>query len=503
MKRAQVAQKHWELWRSLLQEGFDFAAPQRDTFRFWSPGQRKNRHIFDATAVDGLVTYANRIQGSVVPSWQEWMNLAAGTEIPEEEKQDINKDLEQSTETFFSTLNHSNFSTEITPAFSDYGVSTGGIQIEEGEFGLDEDFIFTNIPLAELYPELPPRGAIESSWRKQEVEARHIERIWPNAEISPQLKEIIKNNPDQKQKLLNGHLFNPKDRLYWQIVIHKAEKKLIFTQSFKTKRVIVFRNHVTPGEVFGRGPILTKLPDIRTANKVKQFILENAAIQMSGMYTGVDDGIFNPYTARIAPGIILPVRSNASANPSLRALDRAGDIGIGGIILEDLQEGIKKALFADPLGEVTDPVKSATEQMLRTQEALKNRGASFGRLKSELIEPLVKAGVDILQGLGKMPEISVNGKEVTIKHTSPLAKAENLEDFQNSQVWFSNVGQLPEAVVAATVKVEDLPRYWQEKLDVPADLVRTKTETKQVTDLITTAAQAGIQGGTNVGSNTG
>jgi len=68
-KRADKAKETWELWRSLHQEAFDFAAPQRETFRFWSPGQRKNRHIFDSTAVVGLVTFANKIQGSIVPSW--------------------------------------------------------------------------------------------------------------------------------------------------------------------------------------------------------------------------------------------------------------------------------------------------------------------------------------------------------------------------------------------------------------------------------------------------
>ena len=39
-KRSSKAQDNWELWRSLHQEAFDFAAPQRETFRFWCPGER-------------------------------------------------------------------------------------------------------------------------------------------------------------------------------------------------------------------------------------------------------------------------------------------------------------------------------------------------------------------------------------------------------------------------------------------------------------------------------
>jgi hypothetical protein len=237
------------------------------------------------------------------------------------------------------------------------------------------------------------------------------------------------------------------------------------------------------------------LPDIRTVNKVKQFILENAAIQMAGMYTAVDDGVFNPHTFRVAPGTVAPVSSNASQNPTLQALPRAGDIGLGGVILADLQDSIKKALFSDPLGEVTDPVKSATEQMIRQQNMLKESGASFGRLKSEFIEPLTTAIVDILASRGLIPQMTVDGQEVTLRQESPLAKAEDLDDFQSSQTWFATVSQLPPEIVAGAVKVEDLPGYWADKLNVPQSLIRDDEERKVLADQLAQAQEANIEQG--------
>lgn len=496
IKRFHKAQEKWELFRSLHQEAYDYSSPQRETFRFHTPGQRKNRQIFDSTAVHGLEQFASRIQSSLVPSWQQWMNLSAGSAVPEEDEDIANEELEQYTDTLFDHLNHSNFSTEITPGLTDLGIGTGAIMIEEGDFLKGELYRFSNVPLAELYPEMPPGGSIESVWRKQETEARHIERVWVGADLPPTLKNMAEKQPNRKVTLLNGMLFEPDSGKYHQVVIHEPSKHVIFTQSFDTKRLIVFRWHVVPGEVFGRGPIIQMLPDIRTANKVKQFVLENAAIQMAGMYTGVDDGVFNPHTVRIAPGTIIPVNSNASTNPSLAALPRAGDIGLGSIVLEDLQNNIRKALFADPLGEITDPVRSATEQMIRQQEMLKRSGASIGRLKSELIEPLVAAMVDIARSRGEIAPIVVDGREVTIRQTSPLAKAEDIEDFQNSQIWWQNVSQLPETVVLGSVKIEDLPGYWQEKLNVPASLVRDEQERQQLGQVLTeTAQQQGGEGG--------
>jgi hypothetical protein len=59
---------------------------------------------------------------------------------------------------------------------------------------------------------------------------------------------------------------------------------------------------------------------------------------------------------------------------------------------------------------------------------------------------------------------------------SPLAKQKELEDFQNSQIWYENVKSLPEGIGVLSAKQEDLPRYWATKLDVPMELVRDKKE---------------------------
>jgi len=484
-----------ESWRSLHQEAFDFAAPNRETFTQHAQGREKSRQIFDSTAVLGLQQFANRIQSALLPPWLDWMNLVAGSDIPKDQEDSITEGLEEITEKVFAELNHSNFYTELAPSLIDLGIGTGAIAIEEGDFAKGEAIKFSNIPLAELYPEKPPRGSIESVWRKQQVKPAHIQRLWPLAELPSDLVDKAKKENSREVTILNAMIFNPDDGKYHQVIIYKPSKTVLFTQSFDTKRIIVFRWNLTPGEVFGRGPVIQQLPDIRTANKVKEFILRNAALQIAGVYTGVSDGIFNPHTVQIAPGVVIPVGSNASANPTMRPLERSGELGLGDSLLKDLQESIRKALFADPMGDLTDPVRSATEIMLRNQDLLRNQGASFGRQKVELIEPVINAVIDILKSLGKVPDIKVDGKEVAIRLTSPLAKAEGQEDFQNSQIWFNSIAQtLPPEVVAGSVKIEELPRYWQETLGVPASLVRTEEETKQIAETITQAAEQNIEG---------
>ncbi len=489
LKRAKAAESAYGLWRSIHQEAMDYATPQRETFTQHSPGQRKGRFVYDSTAVEGSEQFASRIQGSLVPSWQNWVDLVSGSDVPETEKQEVDKQLKSATDLMFSNLNHSNFDTEITPSFKDLSIGTGAILIEESEFGSSSAFKFSNVPLAELH--LEPSG---NPWRKQKLPAAKIPQTWPNAEIPDELNKIIDKDPNKEVDILNGMVKDYENGVWVQVVLWK--KKLIFTQTFNSQRLIVFRWSVTPGETYGRGPAIHKLPDIRTANKIVELTLGNAAIQMSGMYTGRSDGIFNPHTVRIAPGSIVPVGSNDSSNPTIAPLTPSGNLGIADGLLEMMQNNIRKAFFSDPLGEITDPVRSATENIIRNQEFLKQSGASIGRLKTELIEPLVSAMVDILKELGLFPELSVNGKEVTIKQVSPLAQAENTEKFQNTQLWMATIANfLPPEVIAAKVKVEDLPSKFQQQLGVDPDLIRTEAETKELAQTVQSAATQQIEQG--------
>ena len=494
LKRFTKVEARYNQWRSLHQEAMDYATPQRETFTIHTEGQRKSHYVFDSTAEEGIEQFASRIQGSLMPSWTQWIDLVAGDDIPKDEEEAVTKALKETTDTFFANLNHSNFDTEITPSLLDLGIGTGCILVEENDFDESSALKFTNIPLAELYVEKPARGAVKNVWRKQKVEAVNIPTTWPDATIPSELKKIIDDAPSTEVEIINASLFNTDSKKYNQVVLWK--KQLIFTQEFNTRRMIVFRWSLTPGEGYGRGPAIKKLPDIRTANKIVDIILGNAALQMSGVYTGISDGIFNPNTATISPGSIIPVGSNDNTNPSIRALTPSGSIGIADNLLEQYQNNIRKAFFSSPLGEITDPVRSATENVIRNQEFLKQSGASIGRLKTELIEPLVAACIDILVDRGKIEPIRVDGQEVTIKMSSPLANAENMEAFDKTQMWLGTMAQfVPQEILALKVKVEDLPGEFAKQLGVNPELIRSEAETKNVTDQVTAAAGQQLEQG--------
>jgi hypothetical protein len=483
-KRFTKAKARKELWVTHMRECYEFALPQRETFYQHRPGEKKNTTIYDDTAVTGVQKFASRLQATLVPPWRNWTTFKPGSDVPKEQHDDIQKDLDEVTSVVFDHINHSNFATQSNECFLDVAVGTGILVCNEGT---GEDLLeFNAVPLSEAFLEEGPAGTIETVWREHKVQVNHIERLWPGAELSTKMKQTLQKEPDSKTTLVEGSVYCPDAKMYHTLVMDFSEKHLIYRSDSETSAWIVPRWSTIAGEIYGRGPVMSILPTIKTVNKVKEFILRNAALAISGVYTSLDDGVLNPYTVRIAPGAVLPVGSNDSRNPTLRALERSGDFNVGEFVLADLQEDIKRALF-NTMRDPSDAVVSATQFALEHKDLIADAGSSYGRLQTEFVEKVLKRVVHILSKNGKIPDIKVDGREITLKHTSPLARAQDNEDILTFQHFVEILTPFGPQVMAGGVKTEDLPAWLGKKLGVEQDVLRTETERKQIMEQTTQA----------------
>ena len=259
------------------------------------------------------------------------------------------------------------------------------------------------------------------------------------------------------------------------------EKEVIFEEYNDSSPWVVFREAVTPGETLGRGRIMQLLPDIKTLNKIVEFNLRNAALSISGIYTAADDGVINPYSVKLAPGAIIPVGSNDTRNPSLMPLNRSGDFNLAQLLIQDYRQIINEFMFAQPFGAIQEtPVRTATEMGIRNQDLIQTSLSSFGRMQSEMLEPLIKRIVDILVKNGKLPPLRIDGREVTIKFTSPMAKIQDMEEIQNFQSYMQQMSLLPPDYYEGVIKLDEVPQYIAEKMGIPQKLLRTPAEIEKM-----------------------
>lgn len=479
-KRIEKAKANKALWEPHIRECYRYAMPNRETITKHSKGAKKNQDVFDDTAVEATAKFASRMQAQVVPPWKKWFNLESGSEIPEEQVEQVDEMLEESADVLFDHINHSNFQTQIVEAFQDVAISTGCIIVEEGD-GIRSHLNFRTVPLSEIIVEKTAKGIIGTVWRELETPIADIKEIWPRAEISPKMAKKLEKEQDATVTLVEGVAWEEKKQKFVSMLVSVDEKFVLFEELEDTSPFIVFRESVVAGETLGRGRVMDKLPAIKTLNKMVQYILENAAIQVSGIYTAVDDGILNPYTAQLRPRAILPVGSNDNANPSLRAITPSGNLQFADLLIKDLQYGIKKYLLAEPFGQIDEtPVRTAYEMSIRESESQEDQSAASGRVQTELLEPLITRCVDILMKNGKIAPMKVDGKEVTIKFTSPAAKRQDSHEL-NAMLKFAEASQfIPPEVVHQGIKIEEFPAEIADLVGLPQRLKRNKAERQQL-----------------------
>lgn len=483
-----------EQWESLLEDAYEYFLPNRNLFDRFDTGQNKLDRIFDSTAPLSIQQGASKLQENIAPIWSRWAILEVTEEIIRNikdsdqgfDEDEIRKKLEQQTEIIFDYINRSNFSTQFFEMALDLLIGTGTIMVQEE---LDDDVIlsFHSVPQKFVAFEEGPDGKVENHFRRHKVKAHNIERQWPGFKPSSQVARLIKESPTEDIDCEEAVIFEPETKTYHAIVWVSEEERISWYEDYQSFSPFVTGRYAkTAGEIRGRGPAMLVLPDVKSLNKAKEFVLQKSAIDLAGMWTATDDGVNNPYSLTIAPGVVIPVGSNNSSSPSLARLDTSAQLDLALFEVQELQNAIKTALFND-LRDPDGPVRTATEIAMDARELAKRIGSAYGRLQTEVIIPILRRVMQILVRRGKIDPIVIDGKAVDIKFTSPLARAQDMEDVLNAQqaLEFTLNTAGPEAL-QVSFKTEEIGSWAAEKLGVPAELLRSKAEKTQV-------AEAGMQ----------
>jgi hypothetical protein len=470
LHRYHGARKYHDEWRSLWQECYDYALPQRGDFKFArSAGQNNMDKVFDATAMDSAEQLAASLLGNLTPIWSQWFGLIPGPDLSDSEAEQIAPVLEKASRIIQDHFDRSNFAVEIHQCYLDLIVGgTASLSFEETAPGSFSAFRFSAIPLSRIVLEESESGYLDGVYRTLSLTLEQIQQRYPMAQI-PQ-KAIKQGLRDQQVRfeILEAVIPDGLAYAYRACLMLDHEHSLLAAGRFDQSPFISFRWMKSPGEIYGRSPVMKALPDIKTANKVVELILKNASIAVTGIWQADDDGILNPANIQLTPGSIIP---KAVGSKGLQPLEMPGRFDVSQIMLENLQGRIRRAMLADRLLNVAGPRMTATEVLERSAEMAMLLGATYGRLQSELLTPLIKRAFAILRRRGEVPDIMIDGRLVAVDYRSPLARAQGQRNIQNTLSWINTVMTMgPEAV--QTVDTIKAANFIAQALGVPAHLVR-------------------------------
>ena len=471
-----------DMWLPTFEECYEFALPQRESFYSESIGRRRSDRIFDETAVVGVQEFASRLQSGIVPNYARWADFVAGTEIPKDEQKDVNLELDQVTEYVFEILQNSNFSQEVHETFLDCAVGTGVLLVEEGD--AIHPVKFKAIPLPQIVLDAGHDDKVDHVFRNRKIKMKDIIHAYPEAVLSEKMQMDMDKAPDMDCDVLEivyKNYANTKEDEYKFCVISQMYEHKLFEETYKglgSNPYIVYRWSKVAGEVYGRGPLQLALPAIKTSNLVIELILENAQMSISGMYQVEDDGVINVDNISLIPGTIIP---KAMGSSGLQPIAPAGNFNVSDLVLRDMRTNIKKALYNEMLGVPNEKTPmTATEVAERMADLSRQIGAAFGRLQAELVNPVLQRVIYILKKQGRIKIPVVNGREIKIKSSSPLAQAQHQQDVATLDRFLGMVQQrVGPQLLNVLIKQDEAAKFVAKKLGVPEELIRSPEEMQQ------------------------
>jgi len=161
------------------------------------------------------------------------------------------------------------------------------------------------------------------------------------------------------------------------------------------------------------------------------------------------------------------------------------------LVLQDMRNNIKKALYMETLGRPEGTPMTATEVSERMADLSKQIGSSFGRLQSEFINPLLKRIIRILAKQGRITIPSIDGREVQVSPRSPLAQAQHLQDVADVTRFNEIIaGTFGPQMINVIVNQSETAKYLAEKMNLPEKLIRDEGEQQRIVQQIGQLAQS-------------
>jgi hypothetical protein len=468
--RFRKAKQRRAVWESHWQECYDFALPLRDAILTASvPGEKKADRLFDGTAPDAVDQLAASLLSELTPPWAQWFGLTASDRLEPSERDRVAPVLDRIGTVLQSHFDRSNFAIEMHQCYLD--VVTGGtasLLFEEAAPGESSAFRFTAVPLGQVVLEEGPDGRLDVTFRRCELTVAALHARFPAARLPEAIIRAAASDPDLRIGIVEAVVPSQGSYGYAAVLEAESDETVLAQGRFEMSPFINFRWLKAPGEVYGRSPVMKALPDIKTANKVVELVLKNATIAVTGIWQADDDGVLNPANIKLVPGTIIP---KAVGSQGLQPLVAPGRFDTSQLVLDDLRGRIRHALLADKLGQTNSPKMTATEVLERSSEMARLLGATYGRLQSELLTPLVLRAVHILRRRGEIPDLVIDGREVDLQYRSPLAQSQAQRDARNMLTWLSSLSHLgPEALAA--IDPAAAARWLGRSFNVPADILR-------------------------------
>jgi hypothetical protein len=440
------AQKAWgkrDEWNAVLTDVYDFVAPHRQSTRLnkSAPSQRTSR-IFDNHAMTVAQRVTGRLLEDVFPSGEPLVALEPGVAITDEkDREEAFKECATHSDLINACFWQGGFDDAAAGMIFDGIISTGFMLALDGDAACPVKWV--NVPHDEVAVDSGPYNRLHGFFWKSQWNRRKVMEAFPKGKFSDTFKRMAESKGEEEVTLCQDTIFDAKSG-QWKLCVYLegAREENIWTEEYDTCRWIAFRYFCLPGEDYGFGPVLMNLPLIKTLNKTTEIALKGAMLAAMGIYTMIDDGVFNPDTARLEPGALWKVaRNGGPLGPSIARLPSATDANLNMVSIQDLRASISAGMNDQELPAEGGTPRSAAEIIERSRRLRINHSGAFARIVNDIFMAIIPATQEILVRQNVLKKtLKVDQLAVRMKVLSPLGRAFRARRAENFVDWLQVVG---------------------------------------------------------------
>jgi hypothetical protein len=485
-------------FNTLWQDVADRVDPAAGNFTVQrSAGAPVGEKQFDAKATIAVGRATAAFESMVAPRTQKWQGLTPsnaalrkdqGVKIYMEAFRDLLFQVRYSIRSNFANQN-----SEVIRSFLNFG---NGVMYVDDDPG--KSLRYKAIALPESYFAEDHNGRVDRFHRKFVLTARQLAQKFPNAQWSSAIRSAIEKRPGEKFEVIHRVCTNwdldPRRRDYMGMPLQglyllPCEQQVIEVAGFDSMPYLVSRYRVNPGEVYGRGPVMDVLANIKTINEMKKTNLKAGQRMATPPLLAHADGIarppFNIRADQVNYGWI-----DENGRKKLQPMDTGANLPVSLEMQQAEGEIIDDALFVTLFQILQEnPNKTATQVLEEVQQRGILMSPPVGNLQFGFYGPMTLREIDLLaaigggawleQQLGEPPRALIEaGGEYEIEYDAPINKAQRAEEgiaiLQTLQD-AAALGQLDPAA-PKIIKARQSLRRLAEIRGMPSDLLMTDEE---------------------------
>lgn len=491
VKRANALETKRKNVDNLQQELADFIIPRKAVITEQrAEGEELTERVWRSIPIRANELLAARMQGALTSPSVRWFSLKTRDQKINELFA-VREWLSEVEDRLYLALRQSNFNQEMGEVYLDLGAfGIGAMLIEENpkEVPGFNGFLFVALAPGTYAIAESATGSVNTLYRfiKMTV-AQCVEKFTLDA-LPESWRELYTNEPDAEKDLIHAieprRVDNPrrKDALHmpWSSVwVARAEKQILDESGYHEFPAIVPRWAKTSGEVYGRGPGHTALPDIRTLNRTWELSLQGAS-------KSIDPPGFVASDAGITELDQRPGMQNTVEGDPRQAwvpFESGAKMDVANMLKADLENEIRNTFYWDQLQLSSDRQMTLGEVQRRLEIMQQFLAPTLARLESEGLAPGLNREFNLMWRAGALPPPppELKGQELDIQYEGPLARSQKATRLAGFQEFTNLVGPMIERNpdVADNLDDDHSFRDLAEVAGLPADYLRNEKERDQ------------------------